>query len=449
MPISARPHRPFPLLSFSLLLTACGGGSGAGSSPGPEPGGPGSQQLSEANSAGLRSMFDPATNRVSLQWQVNVTGASRYQIEQQDPSGEWVVIDGVWAPPVNGAQLNSGLPQYPQWTGVMNGATTYRVEAVVPGGTVPLGLAGAQGGTPPPTSIAVSAPTPLPSIELDQPEPLETPVEISVVGDGTYEGGTLSIDTPSPSISFSLYAPSWTITVDPASYTTGTHLIYATMSLNAASAVVIRRSVTVHTSRAALGSINILQTTGSLNINLVATSDSGIVSVVAMLDGVVSDTVTAPNSCVPLPCAAGQPFNAYYLSIDTKGLGPGYHLLNLQVTDSAGNTAYAPQLSGIYIPVPVNATLDSPVEGAVVAGTLHVSGSFSSGTPGPLEVMVTLSGVPVYDTTVANTGADIPYSADVSLAGVTPGYHTLNTYARVGDTNYTQTASALIQIVNP
>lgn len=447
MRISLLLYRSLPLFSFSLLLTACGGGVGAGSSPGPTPGGPSSQQLGEASSAQLRSTFDPATNRVTLQWQVNVTGASRYQIEQQDPSGEWVVIDGVWAP-VNGAQLN-GQRQYPQWTGVVNGVTTYRVEAVVPGGTVPLGLAGAQVGTP--TSTAVSAPTPLPSITLDQPEPLETPVKISVVGDGTYDGVTISIDTPPPSSSFySSYAPPWTTSVDPASYTTGTHLIYARVDLNAASAVVISRSVTIHTSKAALQLINILQTPDSLNINLVATSDSDIASVVGIVDGVALDTVTAPNSCVPLPCAAGQPFNAYHLSIDTKGLSPSYHFLTLQATDAAGNTAYAsPQGSSLYIPAPANATLDFPLEGAVVVGTLHVSGSFSSGTPGPLEVMVTLSGVPVYDTTVANTGVSFPYSADVSLAGVAPGYHTLNTYARVGDTNYTQTASASIQVTKP
>jgi len=448
MPISSRLHRPFPLFSSALLLlAACGGGNGAGSSRGSTPGGPSAQQLSDANFAQLHSTLDPATHRVTLEWRVNVTGASRYQIEQQDSTGEWVVIDGVWAP-VNGARLN-GQPQYPQWTGVVNGATTYRVEAVVPGGTVPLGLAGVQVGTPPSTSIAVTAPTPLPSIALDQPEPLETPVKISVVGDGTYHGVAFSIDAPRSSNSFNLHVPPWTITVHPAAYTTGTHLIYATVALNAASAVVIRRSVTVHTSEAVLRSLNTLQTVGSLNIHLVATSDSDITSVVGLVDGVALDTVTAPNSCVALPCAAGQPFNAYDLSIDTKGLSHAGHFLTLQAYDSAGNVADVSGGPAFYIPAPANAILDSPVDGAVVARTLHVSGSVSSGTPGPLEVMVTLSGIPVYDTTVANTGANIPYSADVSLADIAPGYHTLNTYARVGDTSYTQTASASIQVTSP
>jgi hypothetical protein len=444
MPISSRRHLPYAFFSLSLLVTACGGGDGAGSSPGPGPGGPSPQQLSEANSAQLHSTFDPVTNRVTLQWHVNVTGASRYQIEQQDPSGEWVVIDGVWAPG-NGAELN-GQPQYPQWTGVLNGATTYRVAAVVPGGTVPLRLAGAQVGTT--TSISVSAPAPLPSITLDEPEPLESPVKISMVGNGSYYRVAFDIDTPPSASSFYSYAPPWTVTVDPASYTTGTHLIYAMVGLNEASAVVISKSVTVHTSEAALRSINTLQTTGSVDINLVATSDSGIASVSATDNGVVLDTVEAPNTCVPLPCAAAQPFNAYHLSIGTKALSPGYHFLTLQATDTAGNTAYAPQ-AGFYLPAAPNATLDAPVDGAVVAGTLHVAGSFSAGTPGPLEVMVTLSGLPVYDKTVANTGENVPYSADVNLAGVAPGYHSLNTYARVGDTSYTQTASALIQVAKP
>src|SRR6185437_6824200 len=111
---------------------------------------------------------------------------------------------------------------------------------------------------------------------------------------------------------------------------------------------------------------------------------------------------------------AGQPFNAYRLSIDPRSLVAGTHVITEQAIDNAGNTAWT-QLN-FETPAPVSVTLDSPVDGAVAAGTLHVSGMFSSGTPGALEIMVTLSGVSVYDTTVANTGAWIPYTADVSLA---------------------------------
>ena len=409
MPIFSRPGRPLTLSLLGLLLVACGG-SGDGSKAGPT-----SEQLSEANTAGLHSVFEPATNRVTLLWYVNVTGASRYLIEQQDPSGAWVVVDGVWAPP--NRALN-GQSVYPQWTGVVNGgAATYRVEAVLPDGTVPLGIAGDFGASPP-TSITVSAAAQLPSIQIDQPEPLENPVHISIPNSGAYYWVAYTVDTP-PTDPFWQTTP-WTITLDPTSFTTGTHLVYAAVALNATSTVLISRSVTVHTGKAALRLIDTLQTVGSLDFDLVATSDSGIVSVAGWVSGSPVVTVTAPNSCVPLPCASGQPFNAYRISIDPNTLGVGSPYFNAQATD-----------------------------GAVVAATLHVSGSFWSGSPGPLEVLVTLSGVPVYDTTVANTGANIPYSADVSLAGVAPGYHALNTYVRVGDTQYTATASAVIQVTAP
>jgi hypothetical protein len=60
--------------------------------------------------------------------------------------------------------------------------------------------------------------------------------------------------------------------------------------------------------------------------------------------------------------------------------------------------------------------------------------------------MVTLRGVPVYDKTVANTGMSTPFAADVSLSGVTPGYHTLGSYTRVGNTPYTVAASIIVQV---
>jgi hypothetical protein len=439
MHIFLRQLRPFTLSALILLLAGCGGGSDGGSTAGPS-----TQQQTQAGNAAVRGTLDLATNRVTLQWFTNVTGASRYQIEQQDASGAWVVIDGVWAPPRNGAELN-GAPQYPQWTGVVSGTTTLRIEAVLPGSTVPLAVGSV--GTAAPTSITVPSPVQLPSIELDQLEPLESPVKISLANAGTYTYVGFSVDTQSFGAG-SGAAPSYTTSLDLRAYTTGSHVIYATFGLNAATFAVISRSVQIHNSKVAVESIGTLQSADTFTADVVATSDSGIASVMGIAGGVPLDTLTAPNICVPQPCAAGQPFNAYRLSIDTRGVPPAEGLVLIeQAADNAGNTAWTPL--NFTVPAPASATLDSPVDGAVVSEPLHVSGTFESPTPGPLELMVTLGGVPVYDTTVVNTGERIPYAADITLKDVTPGYHMLSTYTRVGNTFYVQTASALIQVRAP
>ena len=60
--------------------------------------------------------------------------------------------------------------------------------------------------------------------------------------------------------------------------------------------------------------------------------------------------------------------------------------------------------------------------------------------------MVTLSGLPVYDTTVANPGAVVPFATNVSLANVADGIHTVDVYARVGSANYELLASAFVMV---
>lgn len=279
---------------------------------------------------------------------------------------------------------------------------------------------------------------------LDQQEPLESPIDVSMTnGSGAWLGVTYWID--SGEFGTPASAPQYATTLRADGITTGKHLLYASIELNAASTLMIGSSVQIHTSAAAL-SVSGVQVTEAFDVYAVATSDSGINSVVAGAPDVTppSQTLTMPNACVPQPCGAGQSFNAYHFSFNTTGLGPGLHGIAVQATDNAGNTAAGGQ--SFNLPAPTTATLDSPADGGVAAGTLHVAGTFLSGTPGALELLVTLSGVPVYDTTVPNTGAAVPYSADVSLAGVSPGNHTVAAYARVGNNAYTAGPTAIIHV---
>jgi hypothetical protein len=383
--------------------------------------------------------LDLRTNRVSLSWTDVVQDATRYQIEQQDGNGAWVVIDAVWA--AHG-QPSGGLTyQSPEWQGILNPPTTLRVEAVTPGSLVPLQNVDAVYSHPE-TSLTFAPPAPLPSIELDQPEPLESSTHVTLGNASTNLWGAFGVDTlPFPLAQDAKAA----LTLDPGTLTTGTHLIYAMFEApQSPVSYLISRSVQTHNSKLAVNLLGTAQNVKGFDDYVLASSDAGIASVVASVNDAPLATVTAPNACVPRPCAAGQSFNGYHLFINTQNLPPGSYQLALKATDNAGNTASYP---GYFtLPAATMADLDSPVDGAVVSGTLHVSGTFSSATPGALEVMVTLSGILAYDKTVANTGEAAPFAADISLAGVTPGYHTLGVYARVGNSPYTTAASILVQV---
>jgi hypothetical protein len=430
MLVFVRPLRPYALSLMILLLGGCGGGSGGESGDG-TPTGPTAEDLTLASSAALKATLDLSTNRVTLAWWNTFPNAQRYQIEQQDGSGAWVVIDGLWA-----TQQEQGVLQ---WTGPYQGPVTLRVEAVLQTYTVPLKLFSSS------TSVFVAPPAQIPSIILDQPEPLESPINVSIgEGTGSWLAITYGIDTrtyytDSP-------APEYATSLSTDGIKTGTHRLSASIELDASSTLVIGKSVQIHTSAAAM-SVSAMQSPDVIDIYAVATSDSGINSVVAGVQNVTASeqAMTMPNACLPQPCNAGEPFNAYHFSFSTNGLGLGYHYIAVQATDNAGNTVTDGQ--GFNLPTPTTVTLDSLTDGAVVAGTLHLAGVFFSGTPGALELLVTLSGVPVYDTSVANTGAVVPYSADISLAGVSPGDHTVSVYARVGNTLYTPGATAIVRVV--
>jgi hypothetical protein len=206
--------------------------------------------------------------------------------------------------------------------------------------------------------------------------------------------------------------------------------------------LLLSRIVRIHTSQAALTATFDSNPNG-IDLFAVATSDSGIVSVAASYGSLTSGTLTQPNACLPAPCSPGQSFNSYHFSVNPQTATPDTQVLAAEASDGAGHTAS--WFSDVLFPATA-ATLASPTNNASVAGTLPISGTFSSGTPGALEVMVTLSGIPVYDTTVANPGAEVPFATNVSLAGVANGIHTVDVYARVGTANYELLASAFVMV---
>jgi hypothetical protein len=298
-------------------------------------------------------------------------------------------------------------------------------------------------GTPPtPESqqITVALPSPTPSIAVDQAEPLQGAVNVSIDNGATYNYVAYSLDelqygpvgTSSAPYSASFYL----------SATTGTHTLYAQLQVSYSLTLLLSRSVRIHTSPAAL-TATLDNNPDGIDLFAVATSDSGIVSVGASYGSLTLGTLTQPNACLPAPCSPGQSFNSYHFSVNPQKATPVTQVLAAKASDGAGHTAS--WFADVLFPATA-AILASPTNNASVTGTLPISGTFSSGTPGALEVMVTLSGVPVYDTTVANPGAVVPFATNVSLAGIANGIHTVDVYARVGSANYELLASAFVMV---
>jgi hypothetical protein len=428
--VPSRLHWLSALLLSTTLLVACGGG---GSSNG-GPSGPTANDIGYAQQADLSASLDLTTDWVTLTWLDVVPGASRYEIEQLDADGSWSVLDGVWATQASRQSLH--------WTGPVEKTVVLRVVAVMSGYTVILSNLETFVGTQPTAEsqqITVALPSPTPSIAIDQAEPLQGTANVSIDNGAAYNYVAYSLDESqlgSVGASSAPYSTSFGLS----SATTGTHTLYAELEVNYSLILLLSRSVRIHTSQAAL-TATLDSNPNGIDLFAVATSDSGIVSVAASYGSVTLGTLTQPNACLPMPCSAGQSFNSYHFSVNPQKVTPATQVLAAEATDGAGHTAS--WFSDVLFPTTA-ATLASPTNNASVTGTLPISGTFSSGTPGALEVMVTLSGLPVYDTTVANPGAVVPFATNVSLASVANGIHTVDVYARVGSANYELLASAFV-----
>ena len=435
MRMLSRLYWAFTLFLSIAFLAACGG---SGSTDG-NPTGPTASDLNYAGSADLSASLDLTTNWVTLTWLDTVPGANRYEIEQQNADGSWSVIDSVWATQA------SRLPL--QWTEPAESSIVLRVVAVMSGYTVALSTAGSSSdgsSTASGQQITVAPPSQIPSIAIDQSGPLQGTADLSIANGGTYSNVTYSMDPAGSGIGYAADTP-YSVPWDVESVTTGPHTIYAELQVSESFSLRLSLSVQVHSTSTALD-VTLIYNPSTVDIYSVATSDSGIVSVTAAVNEQTLGTLSAPNACIPTPCAAGQAFNSYHFSLDihNPGVSNQYQSLQVEADDAAGQVASASM--EIFMPSPTTAALLSPVNGASVEGTLPVTGTYASGTPGALEVVVTLSGVPVYDSTVANPGSIVPFSTNVSLAGVPGGIHSVDVYARVGGASYQLLASAFVVV---
>ena len=96
----------------------------------------------------------------------------------------------------------------------------------------------------------------------------------------------------------------------------------------------------------------------------------------------------------------------------------------MQVTATDGNGVTATKTVTITVSNAPSLTLSTPIDGALVNGTLPIQGTFATDKQGAtVSLSVTLGDLPVLSTSQS------PFSASFSLAGVTPGSYTLTATA--------------------
>ena len=164
-----------------LLLAACGGGSGSAPVPAPPP--PPSAtatDLANARTANLSAALDLATKVTTLQWTDSFPAGTAYGIEQASSSGTWSSIDSVPGTTGSGATL--------VWTRTTNATTTLRVAAQKTGYEVPLNTPSGN------NSVQITVPASTPTLQIDQAQPLNGVVTLSIAGGGSYSAVMWTVD---------------------------------------------------------------------------------------------------------------------------------------------------------------------------------------------------------------------------------------------------------------
>lgn len=158
----------------------------------------------------------------------------------------------------------------------------------------------------------------------------------------------------------------------------------------------------------------------NIRIDVSASSPDGIAGVSATLDGTSLGTLAALNGCLDV-CGGGT-FDVYEFLTDAYGAGTGNHTVVVTIVDGKGGTEQLSQI--VQIENPPQLVVDGPADGAIVAGTLHVSGHSSTDKP---NNVVTLT-AKLNDVQILQTGAG-DFSVDYSLAQLPAGSYKLSVIA--------------------
>ena len=355
-----------------------------------------------ANQTQLTSTVNLSTNTVLLQWADSFPAGTSYRIEAQNADGSFSLVETVLGVGGRGTAM--------QWQRAVTVSGVYRVVAVLPASSVTISTAQGQ------NSVSVSVPPSPPTIVLDQTEPASGSVKLSLSSTTAYTGVTWYTDLRLIGSGTGVGNP---VTWNTATETNGSHLILAKIQVAPDSYTEVRRTVSVSNSNIAVNA-GVSGTTGTINVDVTASSQFGIARVEAVFDGVSIGSLTTPNACSSR-MGCGSTNNVFRFSINAAATGSGSHSILVTATDSAGNS------KSTTVQVPISnlpgLTVTSPADGAFVTGTLNLSGSYSTDKAGVVTVLASLGDYQFMSSTSAS------FNGTMSLAGLTPGSYTLTVRA--------------------
>ena len=143
------------------------------------------------------------------------------------------------------------------------------------------------------------------------------------------------------------------------------------------------------------------------------------------MDGNPVGTLTAANN------------GSSYLFQTTAVSGP--HIFNAVAVDNNGQSANSSTTQ--IISNPPQLSLNSPVDGGLVNGTLNIAGTVTSDKSGAVKTTATLGNLPAMTATTSS------FATNFSLAGVVPGDYTL-TVVSTDSTGVTVTQSLIITVTS-
>jgi len=387
----------FAVLIFSFL-TSCGGGGGTtGTAENPVSEAPNYKQM--ASAANLTSSVNLANNTVQLSWLDTFPAGATYSI-QSTRTGATTTVS---------SQAASGTGNTLNWQQSIATSTTFQIVATTRDQTFNLQTAQGQ------STVTATVPSSSPAISVTpDTTSLSGNVTLSLDNNFAYPSVTWFVDT----IQIGTGTGSgnqlqWATT----GTTNGQHVIFAVINLNSSSSITVRKEVTVVNSNLVVNASN-NGTTGTVLINVSASSNFAISSIEGKLDGVNLGTLTAPNACSKF-CSGTN--NLYQFSFNASTVGSGNHTFVATAIDAAGASRSTTLI--IAVSNPPGLTLSSPVDGAFIngSGNLSITGTVSSDKAGGVTVTAFLGSLPI----VIVQPNETTFTGTFSLAGLPAGPYTL------------------------
>ena len=385
---------------LGLLLAACGGGGGGGTAAVTSPSAATPDYAKLAAAAQITASLNLGSNTVQLSWLDVFPAGSTYSIQSVGSDGSVLTL---------ATQAASGTNNALAWSQVVASSKTYAMSATNAQGqnyqlattTGSQTLVVTIPSSPPLLSVAANL-TGTTLLTLDKSFAYPSVswfCDTALIGTGFGLGNNLSWNT--------------------ATATNGQHLLLAVITLSDSSTVTLRQQVNVSNSNLVVNA-SASGTSGSVAINVTASSNFPITTVSATLDGRSLGVLTAPNACSKF-CSGTN--NIYQFNINSVSAGSGSHSVVATATDSSG----ASQTTTIALPIsnPPVLLLSSPPDGSFINGVLNISGSMSSDKTGAVTVTAFLGSLPIL-----LTQSSAAFSGSFSLAGLPAGPYTLTVNAK-------------------